>query len=431
MRGPDLGHGRASTSRSTAEPPPPGVAKRLNPIPTRHLIGGSVGSVAIWTAVRLAAGFPPGLWPAAGSVYVGPSAPHELVVDQGNGGYDGQFVYRLTIEPFTTAATGHGITLYQPGYRQQRIMTALLAHLVSGVPGISTGVAIIVVNAVAMAVALVAGVRLAETLDFDWRWGVLLAIPACLPASFALDLTEPVEWAGVLCALLAARRCRWLLAGIAFTIAVLARETAGAFIAGYVVESVVVLVRRREAREWARAWLLLPVVVEAAWQIRLWAVWGSIPALTGFDNTVVRRSGSGNVDVVRTEGASHTFPLLGIGRTFLNGFVTGDTSRPALGVTYVVERVVLVLLIGTAAWLLATRRVRIGIALTVAWVLATFAALSMSAWVDDIQFLRPTMEVWALSILVLLHSRTQWSLILLRAAVVVVSWQVIFGLIRS
>ena len=401
-------------------------------VATSRLVCGAVVLVGVWVATRLAAGFPPGLWPSAGSDYVGPNAPRELVVRQGNGGYDGQFVYRLAIEPFTTAVTGHGITLYQPGYRQQRIMTALLAHVVAGVPGISTGVAIIIVNAVAMVVALIAGVRLAESFNFDWRWGALLAMPACLPASLALDLTEPVEWAGVLCAILAARRGRWLFAGIALTVAVLARETAGAIVAGYVVESIVLIPRRRETPEWARAWLLLPVVVETAWQIRLWTVWGSIPALTGFDNTVVNRSPSGvAVDQVRAAGASHEVPLLGIARTFLNGFVTGDTSRPALGITYVVERAVLVLLIGTALWFLVTRRARIGVALTVAWILAAGVALSMSGWVDDIQFLRPTMEVWALSVLVVLHNRSRWSLLLLRAAVAVVCWQVVFGLIRS
>src|SRR5438045_758555 len=105
-------------------------------IPTGHLILGAVGAVAAWIAVRLAAGFPPGIWPSAGSDFVGPNAPSELVIKQGDGGYDGQFVYRLAIEPFTTAVTGHGITFYQPGYRQQRIMTGLLAHFVSGVPGI-------------------------------------------------------------------------------------------------------------------------------------------------------------------------------------------------------------------------------------------------------------------------------------------------------
>ena len=408
-----------------------GISTVPDVVPTRRLILSAAGAVAAWVAVRLAAGFPPGMWPSAGSIFVGPTAPKELVIKQGDGGYDGQFVYRLAIEPFTTATTGHGITFYQPGYRQQRIMTALLAHLVSGVPGPSTAVAIIIVNALALVVALVAGVRIAESFGFEWGWGLLLALPACLPASFALDLTEPVEWAGVLCAVLAARRGRWLLAGIAFTFAVLARETAGAFVAGYVIESIVVLLPRREAREWARAWLLMPVVVEAAWQVRLWAVWGSVPALTGFGNTVVSGTTSSHVDALRSEGASNSYPLLGIARTFLNGFVTGDTSRPVLGVTYVIERTVLLLLIGTAAWLLVTRRVRIGIALTVAWVLAALVALSMSGWVDDIQFLRPTMEVWALSILVLLHSRTKWSLVLLRAAIAVVSWQVIFGLIRS
>jgi hypothetical protein len=400
-------------------------------IPTPRLVGSAIGIVVAWIAVRFAAGFPPGVWPSAGKDFVGPAAPSELVVKP-DGGYDGQFVYRLAIEPFTTAVTGHGITFYEPGYRQQRIMTGLLAHLVAGVPGISTATAIIVVNAIAMVIALVAGVRLAESLNLGWRWGLLLALPACLPVSFALDLTEPVEWAGVLCAVLAARQGRWLWAGVAFTFAVLARETAGVFIAGYVVESVVVVTRRRSpGREWRRAWLLLPIAVETAWQLRLWAVWGSIPALTGFHNTVVSQTGPPLKDSLRSKGVSHDFPLLGIARTFLNGFTTGDTRYPVLGMTYVLERTLLLALIATAAWLLIARRVKIGVALSVAWILAAFVALSMAGWVDDIQFLRPTMEVWALSLLVLLQAEGRWPRLLLRCAVAVVCWQVIFGLIRA
>ena len=49
-------------------------------------------------------------------------------------GYDGQFVYRLALDPFTHAVTAHGITLDNPAYRQQRIATALLAHVARGHP---------------------------------------------------------------------------------------------------------------------------------------------------------------------------------------------------------------------------------------------------------------------------------------------------------
>jgi hypothetical protein len=174
--------------------------------------------------------------------------------------------------------------------------------------------------------------------------------------------------------------------------------------------------------------LLLPVVVEGAWQLRLWFVWGSVPAFTGLGNTVVANSSLAQIHTLRNAGTSHSIPLLGIVRTFFNGLFTGDTTHPASGVVFLVERVVLVLLIATAAWLLAARQVRVGVGLTTAWMLAALVALTMAGWVEDVQFLRPTMEVWGLSTLVLSQSRGRWSRILLRLAIAVVCWQVIFSL---
>src|SRR5690349_15662968 len=51
--------------------------------------------------------------------YVNPAAtPDPLPVTTTTGGYDGQFVYRFAVDPWTTAATEHGITLDNPAYRQ-------------------------------------------------------------------------------------------------------------------------------------------------------------------------------------------------------------------------------------------------------------------------------------------------------------------------
>lgn len=389
----------------------------------------ATGGLLVWLLLRFALGFPPGAFPWAGNHFVGSGAPSELVIND-NGGYDGQFVYRLTLDPFTTDVTGHGITFDRPGYRQQRIMSALLAHCIQLLPGISPAVAIIVVNGIAVIVAVVAGVVLAEQLGRGWRSGLLLALPACLPISMSADLTEPVAWAGVLCGVLAARRSNWLAAAVAFTVAVLARETTAVFVAGYIISGLLELRARPRASLIGRLWLAIPVVVETAWQLRLWAVWGKVPALTGLGNTVVDTTGV-DPNNARSAGTTQGVPFLGIGRTFLNGFVNGDDRYPVLGLTYVIERCVLVALIVTAGWLLGTRRVRIGSALTIAWVLAALIALSMSGWIDDIQFLRPTMEVWGLSVFVLLHTRFRWSRRLLMAVAAVVAWSTVFALIRS
>jgi hypothetical protein len=45
--------------------------------------------------------------------------------------YDGQFFYRLALEPWTSVQTGFGITLDMPAYRQQRILYPLIAWGIS------------------------------------------------------------------------------------------------------------------------------------------------------------------------------------------------------------------------------------------------------------------------------------------------------------
>lgn len=388
----------------------------------------AAAGVLAWILLRFLLGYPPGAFPWAGETFTNSNAPSELVINK-ESGYDGQFVYRLALDPFTTHVTGHGITFDRPAYRQQRIMTALLAHVLHWVPGISPAIALIVVNGVAVVVAIVAGTALANQIGRGVRAGLLLALPGCLPVSMAADLTEPVAWAGILCGIVAASRGKWMSAGIAFTVAVLARETAAVVVAGYLVASLLAARHQAVRSLRDRLWLLLPVVVETVWQIRLWAVWGNLPVLSGFSNTVVDRTGGASHNI-RAQGTSHAFPLFGIARTFLNGFVRGDDRYPVIGLTYVIERAILLALIGAAAWLLATRRVRIGAALTVSWGLAVLVPLSMSGWIDDIQFLRPAMEAWGVSVFVLLHVRARWARRLLVAVAGVIAWSAAYALIR-
>lgn len=46
-------------------------------------------------------------------------------------GYDGQFYYRLALDPFTTRVEDYGIKLDIPVYRQQRILYPLFVHILS------------------------------------------------------------------------------------------------------------------------------------------------------------------------------------------------------------------------------------------------------------------------------------------------------------
>jgi hypothetical protein len=385
-------------------------------------------AVVGYVAVRMLVVGGAGAFPGAGNVYVGPGHPHELKIVDGVG-YDGQFVYRLAIEPFTTHLTGHGITFDVPAYRQQRIMTALLARIVSEIPGVSTAVALIVVNAAAVVVAVVAGMRLAADLGRRPALGILVAVPAGVVAGFVADLTEPVAWAAVLVGIVFARRHRWLAASAAFAIAMLARETAAIVVLGFLIESLIVLRRERTRETIRRMWLLVAGGVETAWQLWLWHIWGTLPVLAGLRSVGVRASFTSSPDALVHRSTSR-LPGLGIVQTFLEGLATGDTSSTTLGISYLVERVILLALIVTAAWALVSQRARPGIALTVSWALSAAVALSMTSWQDDIQFLRAAMEAWGLSIFVLMTVRTRWAASALVGGAVVTGWVVIYFLPR-
>jgi hypothetical protein len=309
-------------------------------------------------------------------------------------GYDGQFIYRLALDPFTRAATAHGITLDNPAYRQQRIATALTAHILAGIPGISTALALVLVNGAAVVVAVVAARYLCADSARPMLYAVILAVPACLPISVGRDLTEPLAWAGVLVALLMARRTRWFWCAIALTVAVLARETSLFVVGGLVLETLVLAARRRPVSV-GRAWLALPIAVELGWQLWVAHVWGTrLPLLLGPDN-------------------NSSSPILGVVRGFLDGLVTGPVTDRAIGLTYLVERIVLVAVMAAALWLLARRASRVSLAEASAAVVAIIVAATLRNWSTDVQFLRAGMEAWGLSVLVLIMSpsrRAQWVL---------------------
>jgi hypothetical protein len=205
----------------------------------------------------------------------------------------------------------------------------------------------------------------------------------------------------------------------------LARETAAIVVFGFLVETVVVLRRNRTRESLRRCWLFAAAGVETGWQLWLWHVWGTLPVLSGLRNTGLNGTLPTSAAGIAQTSTSE-LPGLGIAQTFLDGLFTGDTGDVFLGASYLAERLALLALIVGAAWALLTRRARPGLAVTVAWCAAALVALSLRAWEDDIQFLRAAMEVWGLSTLVLLHSRTRSSRAILVGAAVVTCWVAIY-----
>lgn len=189
-------------------------------------------------------------------------------------GYDGQFYYRLALDPFTDQPTDRGITFDRPAYRQQRILYPLLAWVASGGDERRAPLALVLVNVAAMfAIGWVGGV-IAKSAGRHALWGVLFAAYPGFVVSLTNDLTEIVAAALVLGALGLLRSRRDALAVLGLAGAALARETT------LLLAVAVALARGVAAPRGPRSWLpfALPLLLLLAWQAVLGVRWGAVPA---------------------------------------------------------------------------------------------------------------------------------------------------------
>ena len=230
---------------------------------TAAVLSGTVVTIRLATSHWDASAFA-----RAGNTYAHPGqTPKNLKVIDGIG-YDGQFYYRLALDPFSGARTKFGITLDQPGRRQQRILYPLLAWIVSG-GGRASAVpwALIAINAIGLVMIAWVGTAFG-------RWGFAFALVPGVLVALTHDTGEVVAILLALCFLVLFRRDRFALATAALTAAAFARETTLVFALGLLVAAY--MTRRRTYLMCA----LVPLAAFAAWQIFLGVRWGAPPLLS-------------------------------------------------------------------------------------------------------------------------------------------------------
>jgi hypothetical protein len=189
-------------------------------------------------------------------------------------GYDGQFYYRLALDPFTDRVTGHGITFDDAPYRQQRIVYPLLAAAVAAGDERRAPLALVLVNVAALVVIGWVGGMLARASGRHALWGAAFVVYPGFVVSLLSDLTEIVAAAFLLAGIATLRAGRVASGAAVMTAGALARESTALFAA------IAALVRLREAPARPRRWLplLLPVAALAMWQAALAMRWGAAPA---------------------------------------------------------------------------------------------------------------------------------------------------------
>jgi hypothetical protein len=370
------------------------IAAIIRPHPPRTLQTSAAATAlaaafaALFVAVRtISHGGKLGDLALAGSTFVHPGAPSDLLVHTGSTGYDGQFYYRLALDPLTRHATAFHITLDNPAYRQQRVGFPATAWAVREVTRVPTSLALVLVNALAIVAIAWVGAQWARQYGRSALWGFALATSPALVMALARDLTEPLATATLLLGLLWWSRGQVWRAAAAFSVAALCRETVLIVLIGMGLWCLGQAIRRRSR---ARAGvvqvvaLCVPAVVEAAWQLYVRHIWGGpLPALSGHSQV----------------GGVGFRPLLGF---FFDAGEIGPSHQGVLAATWLVERVLLLALLIVVA--VGLRRAHAPVEIRAGWVLAALLAFSV-AWKQDVEFVRAANESIVVGQLILL-SRT-------------------------
>lgn len=285
--------------------------------------------------------------------------------------YDGQFFYRLALDPFSLAVESHGVRLDRPAYRQQRIAYPVLGWLFSLGRPEATGWAMLAVNYLAvLAIAWAAG-RVAWEAGASAWWGTAAACGPGLVLSFSRGCGETAALAGLLCGWVFFWRDRGVWAAACFSLAVLTRETS------VILPGVCLLAAMREGRR-GEAWTAgIPLVLALAWQVRLWEHWGVFPVLDG---------GGDNLGL----------PLAGVVRSVQAAWPPTNMFR-RVHLLEVASFLGVLALAGTCVW-----RANLDVRLRLAWLgnLLLALCLSYNVWVEDWAFLRTLSECLTLTVLV-------------------------------
>ncbi len=213
-------------------------------------------------------------------------APNVTVIRQSDG-YDGEFYYRLALDPFTSKATDHGVTIDCPSLRHQRIVYPLTVWAASlGGNWRYVPAMLIVVNFAALVMLAWLGARLAAMLGREPAWGILFSLYPGLIFCFERDLCEPMATMFLVSSLIFYHRKKWPHASVTLSLAVLTREPMLIVAMGITGFQIIKFVFRRGLDKKQFVWSLLPFACFATIQIIMRLNWGEFPILASGDANV-------------------------------------------------------------------------------------------------------------------------------------------------
>lgn len=224
-----------------------------------------------------------GAFVMAGTRSVDPVSPPTGIPVQQGAGYDGQFFWRIAVDPLSLdEKTAHGITLDIP-LRSQRIGYPLLGWLLSMGQEHLVANALILINIGSLTLLAAMGAIEARRVGRNGWYGLVLGVLPAFVFSLSRTLSEPLATALLVAGVIAVRRRRFGLAALAFTAAVLTREQACMVVAAYGIFRLIDVARRRSPFGFADVTWALPGVVFVSWQLLLWGLLDVVPLLDSGD----------------------------------------------------------------------------------------------------------------------------------------------------
>jgi hypothetical protein len=273
------GTGDSGGSGDPAAAPPPGsLAARANRPAAAALIAGLIAAGFTLARWQTWAGGHIGRFILVGRHFATPSQlPPGMPVAK-TYGYDGQFFYRLALNPFNFGHTAYGITMDRP-YRFMRIGYPAITWLVSAGQHSLVPVMLVAVNIAAIAALGWLGARFALDGGRHALAGLLIPGYFGLLTSLGRDTAEPLAAACLLAGLLAFRARRPVLAAFFLAYGALTRETVMVAVGAIAICRVTGMLRGRvrPGRD-DLAWVI-PAAVFVAWEIVVKLAIGTIPLL--------------------------------------------------------------------------------------------------------------------------------------------------------
>ena len=231
--------------------------------------------------------------------------PHGLLLVP-SAGYDGQFYYRLALDPANWHATAFGITMDQ-SYRYTRIGYPVLAWIFSLGQHQLVPVVLVALNLLAVAAMAMLGAMFARESGRHALWGLAFVAYFGLVISVGRDTPEPLAEACMLGGLLAYRRAipsrgglggllgssprastvMYLLAAALFAYGAITRETILLAPAAIAVTRLIAIGRRRATPGLADLTWVVPAAVYGLLEIAVhFVVKGEFPLLANTDRNL-------------------------------------------------------------------------------------------------------------------------------------------------